>query len=162
MPNVIGDLPLTAAWAYKYDSERKGINIHADQAVVNINFWITPDDANLDPTSGGLVVYHREPPEEWSFAEYNNFESEPKIEKYVSEGPWGEKKTVVPYRQNRAVIFNSKLFHKTDEHRFKKGLLNRRINLTFLFGIGTNERVPTEEQKAAEERKVWDRREGEL
>ena len=26
-----------------------GINIHADFAAVNVNFWITPDEANLDP-----------------------------------------------------------------------------------------------------------------
>lgn len=58
-------------WAYKYDSEMNGINIHADTAAVNgdllaraglrclgaVNFWITEDDANLDADSGGLVVY---------------------------------------------------------------------------------------------------------
>lgn len=36
--------------------------VHADDARVNLNFWVTPDDANLDPTSGGLVVYPKEPP----------------------------------------------------------------------------------------------------
>lgn len=39
-----------------------GISVHADSASVNLNFWVTPDDANLDPNSGGLVVYPREPP----------------------------------------------------------------------------------------------------
>ena len=39
-----------------------GITVHADVASVNLNFWVTPDDANLDPSSGGLVVYPKEPP----------------------------------------------------------------------------------------------------
>ena len=131
-PMIVGDLPLGNAWSYKYDSTGKGIRIHADQAVVNLNFWITPDDANLDPTSGGLVVYERPPPEDWTFADYNHFQNEGKIKNYVAGG----KNVVVPYRQNRLVMFHSKLFHKTDSHRFKKGLFNRRINLTFLFGSG--------------------------
>jgi hypothetical protein len=40
----------------------------------------------------------------------------------------------VPYRQNRAVIFDSDLFHETDTIRFKDGYLNRRINVTMLYG----------------------------
>ena len=41
-----------------------GIGVHADNAAVNLNFWVTPDDANLDPSSGGLVVYPKAPPAE--------------------------------------------------------------------------------------------------
>jgi hypothetical protein len=40
----------------------------------------------------------------------------------------------VPYRGNRAVIFNSDLFHKTDAIRFREGYENRRINVTLLYG----------------------------
>jgi hypothetical protein len=31
-------------------------------AAVNVNFWITPDDANLDEKSRGLVVYDVDAP----------------------------------------------------------------------------------------------------
>ena len=103
---------------YRYDSEEKGIKVHADQANVNLNFWITPDSANMDPKSGGLIVYKRAPPEAWTFADYNYFGSEGKIVAHVAGGG----QVVVPYRQNRLVMFHSKLFHKTDHHRFKKGL----------------------------------------
>ena len=41
---------------------------------------------------------------------------------------------VVPYRQNRLVMFNSNLIHTTDRFHFKPGYQNRRINLTLLFG----------------------------
>ena len=39
-----------------------------------------------------------------------------------------------PYHENRAVIFNSNLFHQTDNLDFKDGYENRRINVTMLFG----------------------------
>ena len=56
-PAIIGDHPLLRWWGFKYDSRLKGINVHADFAAVNVNFWITPDEANLDPRqrrAGGL------------------------------------------------------------------------------------------------------------
>jgi hypothetical protein len=40
----------------------------------------------------------------------------------------------VPHRANRAVIFKSALFHKTDDCRFRAGYLDRRINVSLLFG----------------------------
>jgi hypothetical protein len=40
----------------------------------------------------------------------------------------------VPHKQNRAVIFDSALFHQTDKYTFQRGYENRRINLTLLFG----------------------------
>ncbi len=71
MPRVIGNRRLVGMWAYKYDQNMTGINTHADMAAVNVNFWITPDDANLDPTSGGLVVFDAEAPQEWEFELFN-------------------------------------------------------------------------------------------
>ena len=46
----------------------------------------------------------------------------------------GYANVTIPHRQNRIVLFDSALFHKTDNFRFKKGYENRRINLTLLFG----------------------------
>ena len=40
----------------------------------------------------------------------------------------------IPHKQNRLVIFNSNLLHKSMPSKFKKGYRNRRINLTLLFG----------------------------
>lgn len=58
-------------WAYKCDQNLSSLNKHADYAAVNINFWISPDDANIDPESGGLVVYKDEAPLSWDFRRYN-------------------------------------------------------------------------------------------
>ena len=40
----------------------------------------------------------------------------------------------VPYAENRAVIFESRLFHRSDAPHFAEGYANHRINLTLLFG----------------------------
>ena len=57
LPRVVGDKELKQAWAYKYDSSptNAGIKVHADPAAVNVNFWVTPDDANesREPPSRG-------------------------------------------------------------------------------------------------------------
>ena len=72
LPGIIGDLPLENAWAYKYEQGLRGIGIHADQAVVNLNLWLTPDDAHAaNSSTGGMTVWLKEPPEaNWSFAQY--------------------------------------------------------------------------------------------
>ena len=41
----------------------------------------------------------------------------------------------VPYKENRCVIFRSGLLHETATVRFKSGYKNRRINLTFMYGV---------------------------
>ncbi len=46
----------------------------------------------------------------------------------------GAREIKIPYRANRAVVFNSDLFHETDDIAFKEGLTNRRINITLLYG----------------------------
>ena len=61
-PTILCEHPLLRWWGFKYDGKLKGTNVHADFAAININFWIAPDDANLDPESGGLVVWDKAAP----------------------------------------------------------------------------------------------------
>jgi tetratricopeptide (TPR) repeat protein len=129
-PRIIEDYPLLHFWAFKYDSSLNGIKVHADFAAVNVNFWITPDEANLDPEHGGLVVWDKAAPLDWDFAKYNAAEED--ITAFLKAQ--GSKPVTFPYRANRAVIFDSDLFHETDIIRFKPGYENRRINITLLFG----------------------------
>lgn len=130
LPRIFRDHALTHLWGYKYDSARTGIGEHADFAAVNVNFWLTPDDSNLDPKSGGLVVWDKEAPPDWNFDEFNRDPG--RIQTFLQSS--GASPVTVPHRQNRVVIFNSDLFHKTDSYRFRTGYLNRRINVTFLYG----------------------------
>ena len=136
-PKIFKNHHLNQLWAYKYDSRSReknnnfsGINVHADFAAINVNFWITPTSANLDSSSGGLIVYNTEAPKNWHFNEYNK--NQEKIYEEILKSD--QKKTVIPYNENRAVIFNSNLFHETDKIEFKEGYQNRRINITMLFG----------------------------
>jgi len=132
LPGVFHQHKLTQSWAFKYDSALTGLNMHADAAAVNVNFWITPDEANLDPDHGGLVVWDREAPRDWNFKEYNNAKNEPKVLAWLKQQ--GARAVTIPYRCNRAVIFNSDLFHATDRISFKEGYENRRVNITLLYG----------------------------
>ena len=127
---IFGTHPLRYHWAFKYDSKLDGIGIHADEATVNVNFWITPDEANLDPQGGGLVIWDKAAPLEWDFAKYNSDEKAA----YDFLDRSGARPIKIPYRANRAVIFDSNLFHKTDEITFAEGYENRRINITMLYG----------------------------
>ena len=129
-PDIFKNHQLTQLWAYKYDSRLTGIEVHADFAAINVNFWITPDKANLNPATGGLVVYNDEAPIDWIFQQYNRNSNE--IRKYLADHDGG--KIVVPYSENRIVLFNSNLFHETDSIDFNSGYENRRINITMLFG----------------------------
>ena len=131
-PGIFKQHRLRQSWAFKCDSERRGLNMHADAAAVNVNFWITPDEANLDPDHGGLIVWDREAPKEWNFREYNSTAMEPAIREFLRRA--GAQPVTVPYRANRALIFNSDLFHETDRIDFKDGYEHRRINITFLYG----------------------------
>ena len=128
-PQIFADHKLRQMWAYKCDSRHSGIELHADAAAVNVNFWITPDEANLNPDSGGLEVYTREAPLDWDFEKYNR--DQEALKAFVADGD----SRLVPYRQNRAVVFNSNLVHRTDSLAFKDGYENRRINVTMLFGL---------------------------
>ena len=131
LPKLFGKYNLGKFWAFKYDTNLGGgIGIHADFAYLNLNFWITPDEYNNSKNKGGLKVYDVSAPGDWSFQRYNRNSKE--IYKFLRN-----KKANcinVPYKCNRAVLFNSAYFHETDEINFKDKYEGRRINITYLFG----------------------------
>ncbi|NQW08345.1 MAG: tetratricopeptide repeat protein [Alphaproteobacteria bacterium] len=133
MPRVLGPLPVKVIWAYSYEQSMVGINPHADFAAINLNFWITPDEANLDPESGGLLVYRKAAPADWDFRTYNTTSA---AFIYDHLGDRRDDVVRVPHRANRAVMFDSRLIHETDRFSFAPGFTNRRINITMLFGEG--------------------------
>ena len=134
MPRVIGSQFLSNMWVYRHKSRGQGVVAHTDAAAVTFNFWFTPDSANLDRDRGGLVVYRKEEPLDWDWMEYNKKKNtagiKAKIERFLSSA----ETVTIPYRENRAVLFHSNLFHRTDAFRFKDGFENRRLNASMLFG----------------------------
>lgn len=129
-PRIFKEHRLMQLWGYKYGAEGQGIRTHADEASVNINFWVTPDEANLDPECGGLEVFTAEAPYEWDFHRFNRDVAA--MEAFLDQH--GRKSIHVPHRCNRALIFDSNLFHRTDTMRFRDDFESRRINITMLYG----------------------------
>jgi tetratricopeptide (TPR) repeat protein len=129
-PDVLGPHSLSQAWAFKGLREESTVDIHADAAAVSVNFWVTPAKANLDPGSGGLVVFRLAPPDDWEIKDYDV--DQERIVTFLEKNPGNG--LVVPYRQNRAVLFRSRLFHHSDRPKFASGYENHRINLTLLYG----------------------------
>jgi len=130
-PQIIGMHDFRYLGAFKYDSELStGTNIHADNSAVNVNFYIAPDEANLDSESGGMDIWDISAPPGEEMRRFNGDEA--LARDFLKRS--GGRLTRVPHRANRAVIFKSDLFHKTSDCRFDEGYLNKRINISLLFG----------------------------
>ncbi|HEX4178486.1 MAG TPA: tetratricopeptide repeat protein [Rhizomicrobium sp.] len=129
-PGILGTHLLRYLWAFKYDSRLNGVGTHADPSLVTFNFWITPDEANLDPERGGLTVWDVAAPADWESQRYIGDTAG--CQAYLAR--MGAKSVTIPYRANRAIVFSSALFHETDRMHFRDGYANRRINITMLYG----------------------------
>ena len=99
------------------------------------SFWITPDESNLDPDAGGLVIWPQShEPSKDVYDRYAAYDKFAYAQDDAAVFGLTVDPAVVPYRANRAVIFNSAYYHTTDKYTFKDGYANRRINLTLLYG----------------------------
>ncbi len=130
LPGLLKQHPLRKVWAFKHARAPEGVPIHADFAAVNVNLYVTHDEANLDPETGGLLVWDVAAPRDWGFEKFNTDEGA--LQRLVEES--GASPMRFPHRQNRIVMFDSDLLHATDTMSFKDGYENRRINVTLLFG----------------------------
>jgi tetratricopeptide (TPR) repeat protein len=128
--DILGEHPLSQAWAFKGLRAEAAVDVHADDAIVSVNFWVTPTEANLNPPHGGLVVCRAPPPDDWTINDYDTDREQ--IVTFLEQK--AEDSLIVPYRQNRAVLFRSRLFHHSDRPEFAPEYENHRINLTLLYG----------------------------
>ncbi len=129
-PELLGDLMLTQAWAFKALSSRASVGAHADDAAISVNFWVTPDNANRRPGGGGLAICLTRPNETTSISDYR--QDEANASAFIDAHPAQTHR--VPYACNRAVLFKSDLFHRSDEPDFQPDYESMRINVTLLFG----------------------------
>lgn len=128
---ILGAHPFRYLGAFKYDSELStGTNTHADFSSLNVNLYITPDEANLAPDRGGMVIWNLAATSESELRFYNGNEHK-LCEMLESRRATAHR---IPHHANRGVIFASNLFHKTDDYSFKEGYLNKRINVSLLYG----------------------------
>jgi tetratricopeptide (TPR) repeat protein len=129
-PDILGNHQLSQAWAFKGLKAQSAVEVHADDAAVSVNFWVTPTEANLNPGRSGLVVCRAHPPDDWEIRDYDA--DQPRIVTFLEQNAGDS--LIVPYHQNRAVLFRSRLFHYSDRPEFASGYENHRINLTLLYG----------------------------
>jgi tetratricopeptide (TPR) repeat protein len=129
-PEILGPHPLSQAWAFKALNSTAAIEAHADDGAVSVNFWVTPDAANLRPGSGGLAVCRVPPPADLPLTGYDA--DKEAVSTFLTRHAGDT--LIVPYRENRAVMFESRLFHRSDAPHFAPGHENHRINVTLLFG----------------------------
>jgi tetratricopeptide (TPR) repeat protein len=129
IPELLGEHHLNYWWSFVYQHQRPGTDIHADQSDISLNFWITPDTANLEPGSGGLDVWDVAAPADWTFSDYNSGGKD--IRAFLQQQ--GARQTSFAYAENRALLFRGSIFHQTAPARFAEGFENRRRNVTMLF-----------------------------
>jgi hypothetical protein len=129
-PELLAEHPLSQAWAFKGLDPNAAVDAHADDGAISVNFWIAPTEANLSPGRGGMVVCRVPPPADWAMTHYDA--DRERVVTFLEQNR--EKCLIVPYRENRAVLFRSRLVHASDAPRFAKGYENHRINVTLLFG----------------------------
>jgi hypothetical protein len=129
VPELLGEHHLSYWWSFVCQHQRPGTDIHADQSDISLNFWITPDSANLQPGGGGLDVWDVAAPADWTFYDYNFAGRD--IHAFLRQE--GARQTSIPYAENRALLFRGSIFHQTATTRFAEGFENRRRNITMLF-----------------------------
>ena len=130
LPELLGGYPLTQAWAFKAVDASAAVDVHADDAAVTVNFWVTPTEANLEPGRGGLAVCRVPPPADWQLEGYDA--DQERIVTFLGQNAGDT--LIVPYRQNRAVLFESRLFHRSDVPKFVETYENHRVSVTLLYG----------------------------
>jgi tetratricopeptide (TPR) repeat protein len=128
-PAVLGEYPLCQAWAFKGLRATATVDAHADDAALSVNFWVTPTQANLNPGRGGLVICRAPAPTGWQMNDYDS--DRERIVTFLEQN--AQSNLIIPYRENRAALFRSRLFHHSDSPKFDASYENHRINLTLLY-----------------------------
>ena len=79
---------------------------HIEPAAINVLLWLTPAEANLDDSSGGIVIYSSQ----------------------------RRRMIRVAYRPNRCVIFHADLMHASEAVRFRPDYASHRLEVSMQFG----------------------------
>ncbi len=131
LPELLGDNPLSQAWAFKAVAPKAKVEIHSDDGAVSVNFWLTPTKASRsDADRGGMCLCLTPPPADWTVRDYDLDKT--RATRFLSGHAHDVE--IVPYRENRAVFFDSCLLHWSDSPEFAASYENHRINVTLLFG----------------------------
>ena len=115
-------------WKLSYSEDgqpQSGSTTHNDFATVNVNFMISAEGAKM--RGGGLEIFLCDPVGNQTDVD---IEDSSVMDALVLQCPH----VTIEYKPNRAIIFASSLFHKTEPFEFRKGYENSRAFMTFLYG----------------------------
>ena len=59
------------AWSFVYNKISKGTDFHADPSNINVNIWVTPDNAISNKNKNGLIICNKKPPSSWNREQWN-------------------------------------------------------------------------------------------
>jgi len=124
------DLPaFQRAWSFVYSqNDGIGVGMHCDPSLFNLNVWVSSDKSVKDKSYNGLNIYKVKPPKDWTRKEWNGDRALEYIKSKNIEP------VRIPYKSNRAVLFDGAYFHQTNGVSMKEGIENRRVSYTMLFG----------------------------
>jgi len=114
-------------WSLRFNTTGTGVGPHTDPAQYTVNVWVTPNHSLANENSNGLIMYRKRFDNKRWMETYNWTLDESK--EYVKHS----RKVNIPYKFNRAVIFESNQFHETDNVIMKPGVNNCRVSYTFLY-----------------------------
>ena len=124
-PALLTGMELQKAWAIMMH-KNVGVGPHADAGAIAVNLWLTPDEHNADPDTGGLTFFDVKREEGAPYHKYNDPVS---AATYIGERTLGATFRV-PYRYGRAVVFDAATFHASETVEFASV---PRINVSMIF-----------------------------
>lgn len=110
--------------------KNRGFLPHADNAALIVNLWVTPDKYNLLPGKSGMQFWDVQRPANMPYEMFTNAN-------YVTQYLKAHSSDVllnVPYKQNRAIIFDGRTFHQSQPIKFiQSSRRSMRTSLTLAF-----------------------------
>ena len=129
-PSIFGPHLFSGCFSYKYYQHNVDGHVHADRGAVSLNFWPTADEANLDESRGGLVIWNKRVGKDYFYAGPEQID---RLHEELISAPDAVPATI-PYRCNRAMLFYSDVLHRSDRMQFKDSYTQRRVSITYLYG----------------------------
>ncbi len=130
VPELLRNRPVVDWWAI-LSHENAGLFPHCDGGAIGLNLWLTPDEFNERPGTGGMVLFDVKRTQSMTANEYASGSGG--CVKYVNNKTTGHFMRV-PFQFNRAVLFDAWTFHATEPARFRgSDLHTARLNLSFTF-----------------------------
>jgi hypothetical protein len=129
LSTILGDLSLVECRAFM-SRKNDGLDIHSDNGFVTLNIYLTHDEFNLQPDSGGLILYDVKRREGQLLHEFN---AQPWCTEYFQRNTRGGK-VKLGYAFNRAVLFDARTLHAAESTLFAGGNVgSHRLNLALRF-----------------------------